>query len=81
MDLERAARIVKGAPWFVLADDAHVWVATERFRTPMDRLARAFHVYHTPSYIRALYPQAEILPPANRETQHCCVIRKNGFAP
>jgi SAM-dependent methyltransferase len=81
VDTARAARIVKDAPWFILADDAHVWIATERFRTPLDRRPRPFHVYHAPEYIRALYPQAEILPPANREMQHCCIIRKNGFTP
>jgi hypothetical protein len=81
VDTARAARIVKGAPWFILADDAQVWVATERFRTPLDCQGRPFHVYHAPGYIREIYPQSEILPPANREMQHCCVIRKNGPRP
>jgi SAM-dependent methyltransferase len=76
VDATRAERIVRGAPWFVLADDAEVWVASERVIRPAGSRARAFHVYHTADYMRQLFPSAEILPPANREMQHCCVMRR-----
>jgi SAM-dependent methyltransferase len=76
VDAARAVRLVADAPWFVLADDAHVWVGSERLITPGGGRARSFHVYHSPGYIRTLYPDAEILPPAHREMQHCCLLRR-----
>lgn len=78
VDVALAARTVRGAPWFVLTDDASVWVATERLPVLPWNPGRSFHVYHASEFIAGLYPQAEILPPAHRDMQHCCVMRKNG---
>ena len=79
VDVARAAHIVRGAPWFVLADDVSVWVATERLPALSWNPGRSFHVYHARAYIEGLYPHAHVLPPAHREMQHCCLIRKNGL--
>ena len=78
VDATLAARAVRGAPWFVLTDDASVWVETERLpKLPWNR-GRSFHVFHASDFIARLYPHAEILPPAERDMQHCCIMRKNG---
>jgi hypothetical protein len=37
---------------------------------------RTCHVFHTEGYMKALFPNARVLPPVNNEMQHCCIIRK-----
>ena len=46
---------------------------------------QSYYAFYTEAYMRSLFPGAVILPPANREMQHCCIIegdlRANGPAP
>jgi hypothetical protein len=41
----------------------------ERYR------GREYHVFHTADFMQQQFPAAEILPPANYEMQHCCILR------
>jgi hypothetical protein len=36
---------------------------------------REYHVFHTADFMKQHFPAAEILPPANYEMQHCCLLR------
>lgn len=45
-----------------------------------DEVERARHIYLTfctADYMQRLYPQAQILPPAPREWQHCAILRRS----
>lgn len=64
------------APWFVLVNGADLYLETDSVRSYKLEEQRTFHTFYTVDYIRSLFPQATILPPANDEMQHCCVIRK-----
>jgi hypothetical protein len=43
---------------------------------------RTCHVFHTGDYMKALFPNARVLPPVNNEMQHCCIIGSElGYEP
>jgi len=70
--IERA----KGASWFMLVNADELYVEREDIRAYPPEEQKTCHVFHTVGYMRSLFPQATILPPANSEMQHCCVIRR-----
>jgi len=70
--LERA----RLASWCILVDDVDFYIENEELADYSPNIGRSFHVYHTGDFMRKLYPNAEILKPANNEMQHCCIIRK-----
>lgn len=69
--LERA----RPCSWCILVDDVDLYIGNEDLADYSPNIGRAFHVYHAADFMQKLYPQAEILQPANKEMQHCCVIR------
>lgn len=71
--VERAKR----AAWCILVDDADLYIENEELADYSPNIGMSFHVYHTADFMQKLYPDAEILPPANQEMQHCCVIEKS----
>jgi hypothetical protein len=66
----------KDAEWFVLVNGEDLYLETEAIRTYAPEEQRTYHTFYTADYMRSLFPAAQILPPANDEMQHCCVIRK-----
>jgi glycosyltransferase involved in cell wall biosynthesis len=72
---EHLAR-VKGSSWFILADDADLYVETEDPACDSNYGGKSYHVFHTAQFMGKLYPSAEILEPANGEMQHCCILTK-----
>ena len=71
-DVDQRAR---GAKWFILVNGGDLYIETESIRPYRSDDQRTFHVFHTSDYMRKLFPEATILPPANNEMQHCCIIR------
>ena len=63
------------AKWFILVNGGDLYVETEDVPPYPPEEQRTFHVFHTTTYMRSLFPNATILPPVNNEMQHCCVIR------
>ena len=66
----------KQAAWCMLVDDVDLYLENEELADYSPYIGQSFHVYHTAEFMQKLYPQAIILPPANKEMQHCCVIQK-----
>ena len=64
------------AEWFRLAGK-DFYLADEPIPHPERYEGQAYHVFHTAEFMRRHFPTAEILPPANYEMQHCCVLRND----
>jgi SAM-dependent methyltransferase len=65
------------AAWFVLVNGEDLYLETEAVADYPPEEQRTYHTFYTVDYMHSLFPHATILPPANDEMQHCCVIRKN----
>jgi len=74
IDVHGLAERAKGAEWFVLVNGEDLYLETEEIRDY--ELERTYHMFYTVDYMKSLFPRATILPPANDEMQHCCVIRR-----
>ena len=59
--------LVNGTDLYLVSDELPAYPAHEQ---------RTCHVFHTEDYMKALFPNARVLPPVNNEMQHCCIIRK-----
>jgi SAM-dependent methyltransferase len=66
----------KDADWFVLVNGEDLYFEGEEVPPYPPELQRTYHTFYTADYMHSLFPNATILPPANDEMQHCCVIRK-----
>jgi hypothetical protein len=73
----RTIEKVKDAAWFRLVGDGDIYLADESIPEPERYEGQDYHVFHTMEFMRQHFPAAEILPPANQEMQHCCVLRKD----
>lgn len=62
----------RGASWFVLVNGEDLYLEKEADKTYEHQ--RTYHVFYSVEYMQSLFPEATILPPANDEMQHCCVI-------
>lgn len=71
--LERARR----AGWCILINGRELYEETDETPDVPPAEQRTFHTFHTTGYMQSLFPHAVIRPPANREMQHCCVIRRD----
>jgi len=74
IDVHALAERARGAQWFVLVNGEDLYLETEQTRHYEPREQRTYHMFYTVDYVRRLFPQATILPPANDEMQHCCVV-------
>jgi hypothetical protein len=75
IDVQRLADRAKNAEWFVLVNGEDLYLETEQIRNYEPEEQRTYHMFYTVDYMKSLFPRATILPPANDEMQHCCVIR------
>lgn len=75
IDVPRLAERARDAQWFVLVNGEDLYLETEQTRNYERDEQRTYHMFYTVDYMRSLFPHATILPPANDEMQHCCVIR------
>ncbi len=67
----------KTARWCILVNGHDFYADTEDVPPVPPEEQRTFYVFHSPAYIKELFPHAAIRPPVNDEMQHCCVIRKS----
>ena len=77
IDVAELNQRAKDAPWFVLVNGEDLYLETEATREYAVEQQRTYHTFYTADYMKSLFPSAQILPPANDEMQHCCVIRKS----
>lgn len=64
------------AAWCILVNGEELYAEREDIRAVPPEQQRSCHTFYSTDYVQSLFPTAEILPPANNEMQHCCVIRK-----
>jgi len=76
IDAPGIADRAKGADWFVLVNGEDLYLETEQIKHYEPAQQRTYHMFYTVDYMHSLFPRAMILPPANDEMQHCCVIHK-----
>jgi SAM-dependent methyltransferase len=75
-EAESLDRRAQNAEWFILVNGSDLFIETDDVPAYDTAIQRTFHVFHTEQYMKRLFPQATILPPANNEMQHGCVLRK-----
>lgn len=76
IDIPALNEKAKDASWFVLVNGEDLYLETEAVPEYELEQQRTYHTFYTVDYMRSLFPAATIMPPANDEMQHCCVIRK-----
>lgn len=79
IDVPALAERAKDSAWFVLVNGEDLYLETEDVPAYEPARQRTYHTFYTANYMRSLFPHAQILPPANDEMQHCCVIRKHSL--
>jgi hypothetical protein len=77
IDVDDLMQRAHGAPWFVLVNGEDLYLESEATKTYDPEQQRTYHTFYSVDYMQSLFPEATILPPANDEMQHCCVIRKS----
>ena len=77
MDIESLLDRSTSSKWVTLVDDK-LFVDEENGYDPGDgSLAqKAYIVFCDPDYMRTIFPDSEVLPPAAPERHHCCILRK-----
>jgi SAM-dependent methyltransferase len=60
----------------ILVNGRDLYLDTDEIAPCEPELQRSCYVFHTEEYVRSLFPEATVLPPANNEMQHCCVLRR-----
>lgn len=68
---------IRDAKWFMLVNGTDLYLENDPIRSYAPEQQQTCHAFHAENYMRTLFPHADILPPVNREMQHCCVIRKS----
>ena len=77
IDVRALSERARDASWFVLVNGEDLYLETDHVPRYEPERQRTFHTFYTVNYMRSLFPHATILPPANDEMQHCCVIRNS----
>jgi len=77
IDAPALAKRARNANWFTLVNGQDLFIETEDIGVYEPEAQRTCHVFYTTEYMKKLFPYAAIMPPANSEMQHCCVIRKS----
>lgn len=77
IDVHGLAERAKGAEWFLLVNGEDLYLETEQTKHYERQQQRTYHMFYTVDYMQSLFPRAAILPPANGEMQHCCVMRRS----
>jgi SAM-dependent methyltransferase len=78
IDTRSLSQKAENADWFILVNGEDLYIETEDIAPYKPEQQRTFHVFYTEAHMKTLFPHATMLPPANNEMQHCCVIRKSG---
>jgi SAM-dependent methyltransferase len=77
IDIEAAAAEARGASWFTVVNGERLYLETEEIAPLAPECERSSYVFHTEEYMRRLFPDAVVLPPAGGEMQHCCIVNRS----
>lgn len=75
IDIATTADKARNARWCVLVNGSDLYVETEQIEPCEPERQKSCYVFHTEEYMKHLFPNAIILPPANDEMQHCCIMK------
>jgi SAM-dependent methyltransferase len=70
-----AARARAASRQCILVNGRDLYLDTDEIAHYEPEVQRTCYVFHTEEYVKKLFPQATVLPPANNEMQHCCIVR------
>ncbi len=74
IDVRDLCKRARGASWFVLVNGEDLYLEREADKNYEPEQQRTYHVFYSVEYMKSLFPEATILPPANGEMKHCCVL-------
>lgn len=75
IDIPALLARAEGAGGCTLINDGDLYLEGEPNRPYGPGERTSCHVYYSACFMKALFPDAEVRPPANGEMQHCCVLR------
>lgn len=75
IDIATTADKARNATWCVLVNGSDLYVETEQIEPCEPERQKSCYVFYTEEYMKRLFPDATILPPANNEMQHCCIMQ------
>jgi SAM-dependent methyltransferase len=78
VDIDALANAATDASWFILVNDDDLYVENDHINYYPPEDQRSHYVFYTEAYMRSLFPEATLLPPANNEMQHCCILKASG---
>lgn len=76
LDIATLTNRARDASWCVLVNADDLYIENEDIKPYAAEDQKTFHVFYTEEYIKSLFPEATIMPPANDEMQHCCLLRR-----
>lgn len=74
IDIAGTANKARNAKWFALVNGKYLYVETEKIEPCAPEQHVSCYMFYTVDYMKQLFPKATILPPANNEMQHCCIL-------
>ena len=74
IDIDTTAKKARDAKWCVLVNGKDLYVETEDLAPCEPEQHMSCYMFYTVGYMKQLFPNATILPPANGEMQHCCIL-------
>jgi SAM-dependent methyltransferase len=74
VDIPRLLDRARHAQWCILINDGDLYIETEDIGGYEVDSQKSCHVYYTAAFMKRLFPDATVLPPVNREMQHCCIM-------
>src|SRR5262249_15784984 len=76
VDVEGTLARARGARGGILVNGRGLFVRTHEIAEYAAEEQESYHIYYTAEHMAELFPDAEILPPAANEVQHCCLLRR-----
>ena len=76
LDVEGLVWRSRGADWCALVNGSELHVNSNGTWPDEGEDCVTYNVYYSVQFLRREFPGATILPPVNREMQHCCLIRR-----
>ncbi len=77
VDVDRLLAQSEGADWCALIDGTGLYVNSNGNWRDEAQRCLTYNMFYTAEFLQKEFPDGTILPPANREMQHCCLIRKS----
>ncbi|HKR14250.1 MAG TPA: class I SAM-dependent methyltransferase [Pyrinomonadaceae bacterium] len=76
IDVGELCERARDASWLVFVNGKELYLETDAGKNYGPEQQQTHFAFYSAEYMQTLFPEATILPPANDEMQHCCVIRR-----